>query len=143
MDDCFNSKDLKVCARCKCASYCSTDCQKKNWEKHKPVCNYNTAQTACADGEPLLQRNLRNWAARFDTTLHHVCIRSLNLKYEWDNIGEGGALVLFMEPRPHPNAGARWRIHHAAIFRNEDILAVLEHHHLARDYRDDVLPLHQ
>ncbi|KAF8601452.1 hypothetical protein BDV93DRAFT_608175 [Ceratobasidium sp. AG-I] len=29
---------LMACARCKAARYCSVECQKKNWKKHKPNC---------------------------------------------------------------------------------------------------------
>ncbi|KAF8595868.1 hypothetical protein BDV93DRAFT_528382 [Ceratobasidium sp. AG-I] len=29
---------LMACGKCKTARYCSTECQKKNWKKHKPNC---------------------------------------------------------------------------------------------------------
>ncbi|KAJ7495831.1 hypothetical protein B0H11DRAFT_2000767 [Mycena galericulata] len=94
------------------------------------------------DGEPMFQRNLRHWAARFDATLLNACIRGLNLKYEWERIGQG-ALLITMEPRPHSNVGARWRIQNAGMFRNEDIMEVLENAGMADQYRNEVLPLHR
>ena len=32
---------LRKCANCKVALYCSTECQKKHWQEHKPVCKKN------------------------------------------------------------------------------------------------------
>ena len=31
---------LKKCTGCKIVEYCSKDCQKKNWSKHRACCNY-------------------------------------------------------------------------------------------------------
>ncbi|KAJ6532882.1 hypothetical protein DFH09DRAFT_1181805 [Mycena vulgaris] len=140
-DQCFNHKDLKECGRCKCVSYCSVECQRMSWKQHKPLCKYNTAQFGLVDEEPLLQRHLRHWTARFDATLHNACIRGLNLKYEWERIDQGG-LMLFMEPRPHPNVGSRWRIVKAGVFPNEVIMDLLEKAGFADEYRDQILPLH-
>ncbi|KAJ7027013.1 hypothetical protein C8F04DRAFT_1123604 [Mycena alexandri] len=143
--DCFKYQNLRECARCKCASYCSVECQKKNWKQHKLVCDHNVAQLALTpDGaEPLLQRNLRHWVARFNATLLNACIRALNLKEDWERIGQG-ALVLFMEPRPHHNLGSRWRIRNAGIFRNEDIEGVLQSigRGLVQEYRERLVPMH-
>ncbi|KAJ6535744.1 hypothetical protein B0H19DRAFT_434463 [Mycena capillaripes] len=142
MDQCFNYKDLKSCSRCKSARYCSVECQRNNWKQHKPVCNHNVGQFALADGEePLLERNLRHWAVRFDATLLSACIRGLNLKFEWERIGQGG-LVLFMEPRLHANVGSRWRIQNAGVFENKVILDMLDKVGMAEQYLQHVLPMH-
>ena len=33
-----SSKDPKRCGRCKSVTYCSVECQRANWPKHKPTC---------------------------------------------------------------------------------------------------------
>lgn len=37
-DICNSEKNLKLCSRCKTIYYCSQECQKKGWEKHKLQC---------------------------------------------------------------------------------------------------------
>lgn len=34
-----NSQELKSCAKCKRAKYCSRECQKSDWKKHKTACS--------------------------------------------------------------------------------------------------------
>ena len=31
-------KGIKMCASCLCFTYCSLECQKEHWKKHKPLC---------------------------------------------------------------------------------------------------------
>ncbi|KAJ6480520.1 hypothetical protein C8R47DRAFT_599957 [Mycena vitilis] len=142
MDDCFNFGNLKDCAKCKSASYCSKECQKLNWQKHKPSCNFIAEQLSSVEGGELpLDRNLRHWSLRFDATLTSTCIRGLNLKFQWERIGQGGLLVI-LEPRAHVNVGSRWRIRQAGVFQNGDILDMLDKLGMADQYVEQVLPMH-
>ncbi|KAF5389743.1 hypothetical protein D9757_005996 [Collybiopsis confluens] len=47
-------KKLKQCSRCKGPLYCDTDCQKKDWARHKPECTKTSlwydGYRACRDG---------------------------------------------------------------------------------------------
>ncbi|KAJ7092298.1 hypothetical protein B0H15DRAFT_833400 [Mycena belliarum] len=141
-DCCSNYKDLKQCGRCKAASYCSVECQRESWKKHKPLCDFNASQVDTTTDEPPLQRILRHWVVRFgDATLAHACIRGLNLKYEWENLDKAG-IVLLVEPRPHANQGARLRVVNASVMRNEEILKMFEGLGQAERYRNQVLPMH-
>ena len=36
----------KYCSRCRCATYCSRECQKADWKRHKPDCDKFTEITA-------------------------------------------------------------------------------------------------
>ena len=37
-----NYAPLKDCSRCHVAKYCSVECQKKDWPKHKDICGKKT-----------------------------------------------------------------------------------------------------
>ena len=36
----------KYCSRCRCATYCSRDCQEADWSRHKPFCDRGAAMIA-------------------------------------------------------------------------------------------------
>lgn len=35
----FPSTDIKICLGCETFNYCSKQCQRAHWKKHKPICN--------------------------------------------------------------------------------------------------------
>ncbi|KAK6980710.1 MYND-type domain-containing protein [Favolaschia claudopus] len=142
-DNCFNYKDLKECAQCKSVRYCSKECQRNDWKLHKPTCAYNAQQFAAVEGgEPLLQRNLRHWVARFYSTLVSAAIRGLDLRFDWDRINQGG-IIIGLEPRPHLNVGSRWRVGMVAARPNESIFEMLDKVGMMERYRDEVFPGHE
>ncbi|KAK7001553.1 MYND-type domain-containing protein [Favolaschia claudopus] len=160
LDECFNFKNLKTCTQCKTAVYCvstiptstvdrdvanvalrSRKNVKQDWKKHKAVCNHNSGVMNGISNESIFQSNLRHWAARFHTTLLMASIRALNLREDWDRINQG-AIVIFLEPRPHVNKGARWRISLAGVYPFEEIYPVLEKLGALEEYRDKLLPMH-
>ncbi|KAK7027012.1 MYND-type domain-containing protein [Favolaschia claudopus] len=137
--DCNNHKNLKTCKRCRSVHYCSKECQKHDWKNHKAACNHNfEVQNG---SETVFQQNLRHWLARLHATLLMACIRALQLRHGWDHIDEG-AIVIFLEPRPHINKGARWRIRFASLFSCEEIYPVLEKLGALEGYRDKMIPSH-
>ena len=47
------------CSRCRCATYCSRECQKTDWSRHKPNCDWNASMIAkfeAEKGQPKLWR---------------------------------------------------------------------------------------
>ena len=42
---CKSTDNLKQCARCKTVSYCSTLCQKADWNTHKSTCRFTVTVT--------------------------------------------------------------------------------------------------
>ena len=42
----FADRPLLVCGRCRTVSYCSVDCQKQAWKKHKTTCHATTKGSA-------------------------------------------------------------------------------------------------
>ncbi|KAJ7212707.1 hypothetical protein GGX14DRAFT_564454 [Mycena pura] len=139
--DCNKYQKLKACSQCKLVSYCSVECQKQNWRKHKPVCNLNAKDYVLTNGEPHFRRHLRHWAERFAVSLAVACTNGLNLQLEWDRIGDRG-LVLVLEPRAHRNIGSRWRICSGGIFDNADIYGMLDGIGQLTWFEEEILPMH-
>jgi len=44
--DVCKTATTKACARCKTSYFCSSECQKSAWKKHKKVCNAPTSPPA-------------------------------------------------------------------------------------------------
>ncbi|KAF7290346.1 MYND-type domain-containing protein [Mycena chlorophos] len=108
---CTNHENLKKCAKCWWATYCSKACQKADWANHKDTCKAVTATRLEADaatnGEPPIRRNLRHWTQRFDRSLAMAIISGLGLPQCPDHLDKY-ALLLTLRPRPHPEVGSRF-----------------------------------
>ncbi|KAJ7704164.1 hypothetical protein B0H16DRAFT_1747739 [Mycena metata] len=125
---CKNHEKLEKCARCRTAMYCSRECQKADWARHKPYCKMTTDFPSIRDpansGEAPLQRHLRLWTARFDASLICAAIVALQLNKQPSNIDTLGMLIT-LRPRPHPEAGARFQLVSAEVIPMAQMMAIL------------------
>jgi len=63
-------KIMQKCARCRCAYYCSRECQKADWKIHRPICDDNLAKEAVLEAEQKAlakQKAARRVEQQFDT----------------------------------------------------------------------------
>eukprot|EP00984_Skeletonema_dohrnii_P036781 scaffold38148_cov133-Skeletonema_dohrnii-CCMP3373.AAC.1 len=61
---------MQKCARCRCAYYCSRECQKADWKIHRPICDDNLAKEAVLEAEQKAlakQKAARRVEQQFDT----------------------------------------------------------------------------
>ncbi|KAJ6472281.1 hypothetical protein C8R47DRAFT_1221788 [Mycena vitilis] len=116
--DCKKYEDLHKCIQCKIAMYCSKECQRADWKRHKPYCQMVTNSPPATDpetgGEHAFQRHLRLWTARFNGSLVCASIVAMRLNKRPSNIDNFG-LVVTLQPRPHAEAGARFRLVSAVL----------------------------
>ncbi|KAJ6580677.1 hypothetical protein B0H19DRAFT_1112067 [Mycena capillaripes] len=140
---CNNHKNLNKCSRCRTAMYCSKECQKADWARHKPYCKMVTDFPATADpetgGEPPLQRHLRLWTARFENSLLCAVIVALKLNKHPENIDNFG-LVVTLHPRPHPQAGSRFQLVSAVVTPLAELMKALVGYQQAQARGGDVGP---
>jgi len=58
---------LKKCSRCRCAMYCSKECQQMAWKAHKGVCDFNVEGKAHCQDNAILKAShslLEQWAKK-------------------------------------------------------------------------------
>ncbi|KAI0077804.1 zf-MYND-domain-containing protein [Panus rudis PR-1116 ss-1] len=111
-------KPLKACSRCKSAAYCSRECQKKDWPRHKPACNHNAdlaealkghAETlegqlqrfTLPDGITLyeLDQRLEKWVRFHNTTLMVVTMHAIRVT---EDLMRARTHVLYITLRARP-----------------------------------------
>ncbi|KAJ7874463.1 hypothetical protein B0H13DRAFT_2057635 [Mycena leptocephala] len=145
LHDCKNFENLNKCARCKTAMYCSKECQKADWVRHKAYCKMVKDFPPATDesgGEPPLQRHLRLWTARFNGSLVCATIVALKLNKHPENIDNFG-LVVTLHPRPHHEAGSRFQLISAVVTPMAEMMAVYMASLEAQAHAVDLLKLHK
>ncbi|KAK7018412.1 hypothetical protein R3P38DRAFT_2982630 [Favolaschia claudopus] len=145
--ECENWQNLRKCMRCKSAMYCSSECQKTDWPHHKAYCtmvkNFPPNTDPDTGGEPALQRHMRLFSARFTGSLVCATIVALELNAHPENIDDFGIIVL-LRPRPHKEAGARFKLHAASVVPMQDMTDIyLKHPGIDRAQIEEIFRLHR
>ncbi|KAL6856773.1 hypothetical protein J3F83DRAFT_751768 [Trichoderma novae-zelandiae] len=81
---------LKKCAKCQTTPYCSRDCQKADWKKHRKVCG--KAQEA-PKGKPFTRLRNKVWLHdRPESETYELLIDAYRLRV-WDDKNAGGRVT--------------------------------------------------
>ncbi|KAJ7837959.1 hypothetical protein B0H14DRAFT_3870232 [Mycena olivaceomarginata] len=148
--NCNQHENLTKCSQCRTALYCSKECQRADWKRHKIYCQMTTRFPPAADpdtgGEPQVQRHLRLWTSRFNDSLMCAIIVALDLHKHPENLDKFG-LVVTLRPRVHPEAGSRFSLISAEIGTLSGLMEIVVERQLLQargaDVRPNVAELHQ
>ncbi|KAE9405095.1 hypothetical protein BT96DRAFT_988648 [Gymnopus androsaceus JB14] len=86
----------------------------QDWERHKSSCKLYTEVGNSASNESKLQRHLRLWTARFDSSLTCAIVPALDLQNNPTNIDTHG-LIIRLQPRKHSESGSRFTLQSATV----------------------------
>ncbi|KAJ7761261.1 hypothetical protein DFH07DRAFT_1059898 [Mycena maculata] len=82
-ENCMTRMDLRRCAGCGVMRYCSRECQKAHWKKHKPHCvmNVELSKRAEALGSDCSDRlkAIRKWCDVFSIPIGIACVSALDI----------------------------------------------------------------
>ncbi|KAF7798054.1 hypothetical protein EIP86_009266 [Pleurotus ostreatoroseus] len=96
--------NLKKCAGCSMARYCSRDCQKNDWQSHKVWCHTHKAKgPEDGDNWRRLHRRLYAWRRTHFQTLKDAFLAVLDLHNNW-KANHAFAVGLFVLYKPHNSA---------------------------------------
>ncbi|EPS94218.1 hypothetical protein FOMPIDRAFT_1087805, partial [Fomitopsis schrenkii] len=119
---------LLECAKCRRIHYCSRECQKKNWARHKDTVFMDKwIQHLYATDRPAVQKAL-HWTSWREVADLSPYVSALRLR---DDPGRARTHIVFEQSAHTPNAGPRARdkftVLRCGVFRLSDVLAELEH----------------
>ncbi|KAK2749220.1 hypothetical protein FQN57_006836 [Myotisia sp. PD_48] len=85
--------DLKRCSKCQTSYYCSRDCQKSDWKKHKPICARYTALDEVVE-KPFNRLHAKTWLHdRTEEDVYKLLIDAYRLRMEDNYKFDGDADV--------------------------------------------------
>ncbi|KDQ50760.1 hypothetical protein JAAARDRAFT_81798 [Jaapia argillacea MUCL 33604] len=96
--------DLKVCSRCKTARYCTTECQKRDWPKHKEACLATPLQWDRGCVKKMAERFLANDA--FMSDLSFFAAITLKLHEDPTNATRYGVQLICSAIPVEPSPGS-------------------------------------
>ncbi|KAH9478249.1 SET domain-containing protein 14 [Psilocybe cubensis] len=108
-----NSKrfPLKTCAQCQRSSYCSRECQKKDWREHKELCGRLKEQidllNQASNESPTIYgltlsdtaSKIKKWSQHYSVLLAHSYTEALKLWHGAPNAYQTHLLVVYVVPK--------------------------------------------
>ncbi|KAI0750189.1 hypothetical protein C8Q80DRAFT_676537 [Daedaleopsis nitida] len=145
---CYTSGDKRElfnCSRCRSVTYCSKECQRADWKKHKPICENNSVlesrlkehestpgglldRLMLVDGISLyeLDQRLEKWVRFHNTTLMAATIQALRLPADLSR-ARTHLLYVTLAPRGEAEHGGSpgkfFRVEDAVVIDVEDAMA--------------------
>ncbi|KAF8188938.1 hypothetical protein K438DRAFT_1972124 [Mycena galopus ATCC 62051] len=123
LPECTNSKSkgasMRLCAQCKLAYYCSSDCQRNDWKRHKLLCKKQAARLAeDAKMSGQVAVDFEAWHMAVNTTLFTwICCYGLAIYRHPENVSSQYVLLFLRQRQPRPSNVRR-------LFLYENIQAV-------------------
>ncbi|KAM5537922.1 hypothetical protein V8D89_008398 [Ganoderma adspersum] len=100
---CFKSRREGVqffrCGGCSIEIYCSKECQKKAWSRHKEKCALNRKYQPAGGGEPKPMKDLRAFTSKHRPTISEAAATALGVAQDPKRAQEF-VFVIFLRPRP-------------------------------------------
>ncbi|KAI0035377.1 hypothetical protein K488DRAFT_43445 [Vararia minispora EC-137] len=105
-------KQFRLCGGCMTTNYCSPDCQKMHWPRHKTICQHTSSQIAASKQQPLsadypeenMAKLLRRFASLHTSLLGWAGFQALQLKRIPANVRQSALLVeLSYRPSSDPH----------------------------------------
>ncbi|KAI0653305.1 hypothetical protein C8Q70DRAFT_640144 [Cubamyces menziesii] len=99
---CFKSKMEGVtffrCGACQIEIYCSKECQKKAWSRHKEKCAINRKYQPAGGGEPKPMKDLRAFTSKHRPSISSAAAAALGVKKNPQR-SEEYVFAIFLRPR--------------------------------------------
>ncbi|KAI0752798.1 hypothetical protein C8Q80DRAFT_1267287 [Daedaleopsis nitida] len=87
------------CTGCSIEIYCSRECQKKAWSRHKEKCALNRKYQPDGGGEPKPMKDLRAFTSKHRPTISEAAATALGVAEDPKRAQEF-VFVIFLRPRP-------------------------------------------
>ncbi|KAJ7460153.1 hypothetical protein FB451DRAFT_1270528 [Mycena latifolia] len=112
---CPNTKlggaSMRLCAQCKSIHYCSTECQRADWARHKALCKSQAAECARLQTDPAAARlveDFKAWhAAMGPIPFTWICVHGLAVYRHPENIQTKFVVLVLRVRKERPSKASK------------------------------------